>query len=100
MYCRASDALSWAPGVVRGKKIRTTVGPADSTVPLDLVKREFTAFRPYQIWVAAFSYVATWVGFVYVAFVIDVFSRMIVGRRVSSSMNPDFTLGALEQMLL
>ena len=86
-------------GVVGGKRIRTTVGSADGTVPLDLVKREFVAVRPNQLWVADFSYLATWLGFVYLAFVIDVFSRMIVGWRVSSSMNADFTLDALEQAL-
>ena len=86
-------------GVVRGKKIRTTDGVADARYPLDLVKRAFTAVRPDQLWVADFTYVSTWIGFVYVAFVIDVFSRSIVGWRVSSSMTAELTLDALEQAL-
>ena len=72
--------------------------PADSR-PLDLVNREFSADRPNALWVADFSYVASWAGFVYVAFVIDVFSRMIVGWRVSCSMSAELTLDALEQAL-
>ena len=66
-------------GAVRGKKIRTTIPGKGTERPLDLVKRDFTAVRPNQLWVADFTYVSTWKGFVYVAFVIDVFSRMIVG---------------------
>ena len=86
-------------GVIRGRTKRTTI-PADrESRPLDLVQRRFRADRPNQLWVADFTYVATWSGFVYVAFVIDVFSRMIVGWRVSSSMSADFTLDALEQAL-
>ena len=88
-------------GVVRGgKRVRTTI-PADlaSERPLDLVKRSFKAHRPNELWVADFSYVATWRGMVYVAFVIDVFSRMIVGWRASSSMRTDLALDALEQAL-
>jgi putative transposase len=86
-------------GVVRGRTKRTTI-PADKDPrPLDLVQRRFRADRPNQLWVADFTYVATWSGFVYVAFVIDVFSRMIVGWRVSSSMSADLTLDALEQAL-
>ena len=80
--------------------MRTTI-PADlaSERPLDLVKRSFKAHRPNELWVADFSYVATWRGMVYVAFVIDVFSRMIVGWRASSSMRTDLALDALEQAL-
>jgi putative transposase len=86
-------------GVIRGRTKRTTI-PADRDPrPLDLVQRLFRAERPNQLWVADFTYVATWSGFVYVAFVIDVFSRMIVGWRVSSSMSADLTLDALEQAL-
>jgi putative transposase len=86
-------------GVIRGRTRRTTI-PADKDPrPLDLVQRRFRADRPNQLWVADFTYVATWAGFVYVAFVIDVFSRMIVGWRVSSSMSADLTLDALEQAL-
>jgi putative transposase len=64
-----------------------------------LVNREFEASAPNQLWVAAFPYAATWKGFVYVAFVIDVFARMMVGWRLSSSMNTDLNLAALEQVL-
>ena len=67
--------------------------------PTDLVDRTFEATRPNQLWVADFTYVATWAGFVYVAFVIDVFSRRIVGWRVSASMRTDFVLDALEQAI-
>jgi transposase InsO family protein len=86
-------------GVVRGRTVKTTVpGPADER-PLDLVQREFVASRPNQLWVADFTYVATWSGVTYVAFIIDVYSRMIVGWRVSSSMTTELTLDALEQAL-
>jgi len=86
-------------GIIRGRTKRTTI-PADrDPKPLDLVQRRFGADRPDQLWVADFTYVATWAGFVYTAFVIDVFSRMIVGWRVSSSMSADLTLDALEQAL-
>jgi transposase InsO family protein len=67
--------------------------------PADLVQRDFTATRPNQLWVADLTYVATWTGFVYVAFIIDVFSRMIVGWRVSRSLRSDLALDALEQAL-
>jgi putative transposase len=67
--------------------------------PLDRVNRQFKAERPNQLWVADFTYVSTWQGFVYVAFIIDVFARYIVGWRVSSSMQADFVLDALEQAL-
>jgi putative transposase len=87
-------------GVVRGKRNPiTTVAGANDERPLDLVNRVFVASRPNQLWIADFTYVPTWVGFVYVAFVIDVFSRMIVGWRVSSSMSGELTLDALEQAL-
>ena len=86
-------------GVVRGRRMKTTI-PADSADrPLDLVERSFNADRPNQLWVADLSYVATWRGFVYVAFVIDVFSRMIVGWRVSNSLRSDLALDALEQAI-
>jgi transposase InsO family protein len=86
-------------GVVRGKKCRTTI-PADATErPLDLVEREFKASRPNELWVADLTYVATWQGFVYVAFVIDVYARMIVGWRVSRSLRTDLALDALEQAI-
>jgi transposase InsO family protein len=86
-------------GVVRGKSVRTTVPDAKAPCPLDRVNREFRADRPNQLWVSDFTYVSTWQGFVYVAFVIDVFARRIVGWRVSSSMTTDFVLDALEQAL-
>jgi putative transposase len=86
-------------GVIRGRTKRTTISADKDPRPLDLVQRRFRADRPNQLWVADFTYVATWSGFVYVAFVIDVFSRTIVGWRVSSSMSADLTLDALEQAL-
>jgi putative transposase len=86
-------------GVIRGKSVRTTVPDAKVVCPLDRVNRQFRADRPNQLWVSDFTYVSTWQGFVYVAFVIDVFARCIVGWRVSSSMKADFVLDALEQAL-
>jgi transposase InsO family protein len=87
-------------GVVRGGAFKVTTTPGDEAArPADLVKREFHAARPNQLWVADFTYVATWAGFVYVAFIIDVFSRAIVGWRVSRSMRTDLVLDALEQAL-
>jgi len=86
-------------GVMRGKRVRTTVADTKALCPLDRVNREFSAERPNQLWVSDFTYVSTWQGFVYVAFVIDVFARRIVGWRVSSSMQTDFVLDALEQAL-
>ena len=87
-------------GAVRGRAWTTTThaGP-EADRPLDLVDRQFTATRPNQLWVSDFTYVATWRGFVYVAFVIDVFARRIVGWRVSSSLATDFVLDALEQAI-
>ena len=87
-------------GVVRGRAFKaTTVGDEAALRPPDLVDRNFKATRPNQLWVADLTYVATWAGFVYVAFVIDVFSRRIVGWRVSSSLRSDLALDALEQAL-
>ncbi|WP_288381941.1 IS3 family transposase [uncultured Massilia sp.] len=86
-------------GVMRGKVVRTTVADAKAPCPLDRVNRQFKAQRPNQLWVSDFTYVSTWQGFVYVAFVIDVFARRIVSWRVSSSMRTDFVLDALEQAL-
>ena len=86
-------------GVIRGKVVRTTIGDKAAPCPLDRVNRQFRADRPNQLWVSDFTYVSTWQGFVYVAFVIDVFARRIVGWRVSSSMHTDFVLDALEQAL-
>ena len=87
-------------GVTRGRawKLTTHADPAAAR-PADLVDRQFTATRPNQLWIADFTYVATWRGFVYVAFVIDVFARRIVGWRVSASLATDFVLDALEQAI-
>ena len=86
-------------GVRRGKVVRTTVPDKAQPCPLDRVNRQFKADRPNQLWVSDFTYVSTWQGWQYVAFVIDVFARRIVGWRVSSSMRTDFVLDALEQAL-
>jgi transposase InsO family protein len=95
---RLMRAQGWH-GVIRGKTVRTTVPDAKAPCPRDRVNREFHAERPNQLWVSDFTYVSTWQGFVYVAFVIDVYARYIVGWRVSSSMRADFVLDALEQAL-
>ena len=86
-------------GVVRGKVVRTTVSDGKAPCPLDRVNRQFRAERPNQLWVSDFTYVSTWQGWLYVAFVVDVFTRRIVGWRVSTSMKTDFVLDALEQAL-
>jgi transposase InsO family protein len=86
-------------GVIRGKPIRTTVSDKTTPCPLDRVNRQFHAERPNALWVSDFTYVSTWAGFVYVAFVIDVFARRIVGWKVSASARTDFVLDALEQAL-
>ncbi len=86
-------------GAVRGKKLRTTMPDSAAACPSDKVQRMFYAERPNQLWVSDFTYVSTWQGFVYVAFVIDVFARRIVGWRVASTMRTDFVLDALEQAL-
>ncbi len=86
-------------GAVRGRAWITTTHAGDSARPRDLVDRQFVATRPNQLWVSDFTYVATWGGFVFVAFVIDVFARRLVGWRVSASMRTDFVLDALEQAI-
>jgi len=86
-------------GAVRGKKVKTTIPDVSAARPADLVNREFKADRPNALWVADLTYVATWMGFVYVAFVIDAFSRIIVGWRASGSLRTDLALDALEQAL-
>ena len=86
-------------GVMRGKVLRTTISDNKAPCPLDRVNRQFRAERPNQLWVSDFTSVSTWQGWLYVAFVIDVFARRIVGWRVSSSMRTDFVLDALEQAL-
>lgn len=86
-------------GARRGKAVRTTRADPAAPCPLDRVNRQFAAQRPNQLWVSDFTYVSTWQGFVYVAFVVDVFARYIVGWRVSRSMQTEFVLDALEQAL-
>ena len=86
-------------GVVRGRQFRTTVADAALARPEDRVKRNFAAERPDALWVSDLTYVATWRGFVYVAFVIDVYARRIVGWRVSNTLRTDLALDALEQAL-
>ena len=86
-------------GVVRGAKCRTTIADDSAARPLDHVNRQFHASRPNQLWVADFTYVATWSGFVYVAFVVDVFARRIIGWRVARSMHAELVLDALEQAI-
>ena len=82
-------------GVKRGRVVRTTYSNKAAACPNDLVNRQFQAERPNALWVSDFTYVSTWQGFVYVAFVIDVFARRIVGWKVSSSSRTDFVLDAL-----
>jgi putative transposase len=86
-------------GVIRGKEARTTVSDKAMPCPADRVNRQFRASRPNLLWLADFTYVATWQGFVYVAFVIDAFARRIVGWRVSRTAHASFVLDALEQAL-
>jgi putative transposase len=86
-------------GVVRGKKVHTTVPDPAAACPLDRVNRQFKAPRPNALWVSDFTYVATWAGFVYVAFVIDAYARRIVGWRASRTAHAAFVLDALEQAL-
>ena len=86
-------------GVVRGQAVKTTRRNLAAACPDDLVNRQFQAPRPNALWVSDFTYVSTWQGFVYVAFVIDVFARCIVGWNVSNSMRTEFVLDALEQAL-
>lgn len=86
-------------GVVRGKPVRTTVADKLAPCPLDRVNRQFHAPAPNMLWVSDFTYVSTWAGMMYVAFVIDVFARRIVGWRVSRNMQATFVLDALEQAL-
>lgn len=86
-------------GVMRGKPVRTTVSNKAAPCPLDRVNRQFRADRPNALWVSDFTYVSTWQGFVYVAFIIDVYARRIVGWKVSRSARTDFVLDALEQAL-
>ena len=86
-------------GIIRGKRVKTTISDKAAPCPLDRVNRQFRAPRPNLLWVSDFTYVATWAGFVYVAFVIDAYARRIVGWRVSRSAHAGFVLDALEQAL-
>ena len=86
-------------GIRRGKVVRTTLSDTKAPCPVDRVNRHFKAHRPNQLWVSDFTYVSTWQGWLYVAFVIDVYARRIVGWRVSRSMHTQFVLDALEQAL-
>ncbi len=86
-------------GVIRGKPVRTTMSDKAAPCPLDRVNRQFRAPAPNMLWVSDFTYVSTWSGFVYVAFVVDVFARRIVGWRASRSAHAGFVLDALEQAL-
>lgn len=86
-------------GARRGKAVQTTTPVPAVACPRDKVNRQFKASRPNELWVSDFTYVSTWQGWLYVAFVIDVYARRIVGRQVSRSMHTDFVLDALEQAL-
>ena len=86
-------------GIIRGKPIKTTISDKAAPCPLDQVNRQFHAPAPNMLWVSDFTYVASWIGFVYVAFVIDVFARRIVGWRASRTAHAGFVLDALEQAL-
>ena len=86
-------------GVIRGKPVRTTISDKATPCPLDHVNRQFRAPRPNALWVSDFTYVATWTGFVYVAFIVDVYARRIVGWRASRTAHTGFVLDALEQAL-
>jgi putative transposase len=86
-------------GVIRGKSVKTTISDKSAPCPLDHVNRQFKAPRPNVLWLSDFTYVATWTGFVYVAFVIDAYARRIVGWRASRTAHAGFVLDALEQAL-
>jgi putative transposase len=86
-------------GVIRGRQVRTTFSDKAAPCPLDHVNRQFHAPAPNRLWVSDFTYVATWAGMVYVAFVIDVYARYIVGWRVSRTAHAGFVLDALEQAI-
>ena len=86
-------------GIIRGKRVTTTVSDPAAPCPLDRVNRQFKAPAPNRLWVSDFTYVATWTGFVYVAFVVDAYARRIVGWRVSRTAQAGFVLDALEQAI-
>ena len=93
------DAADGPRGAVRGKPVKTTISNPATPCPADHVNRQFRAPRPNRLWVSDFTYVSTWSGFVFVAFVIDTFARRIVGWRASRTAHTDFVLDALEQAL-
>ena len=95
---RLMTQQGWA-GALRGKTVRTTIPSASDVRPADLVDRDFTATAPNQLWVADFTYVATWTGTVYVAFVFDVFSRRIIGWRAATTMTTELVLDTLEMAI-
>ncbi len=99
MHRRASHENVGLRGVTRGKGVKTARSGEVRCTTDDLVNRQFVAERPNQLWVADFTYVSTWQGFAYVAFIIDVFAGVIVGWRVSSTMETSLVLDALEQAL-
>ena len=99
LHSGATDGQLGLQGVIRGKPIRTTISDKAAPCPLDHVNRQFQAPAPNMLWLSDFTYVATWAGFVYVAFVIDAYARRIVGWRVSRTAHADFVLDALEQAL-
>ena len=86
-------------GVIHGQSIRTTISNKAAACPLDQVKRQFQAPAPNRLWLSDFTYVSTWTGFIYVAFIIDAYARRIVGWRVSRTAHTDLVLDALEQAL-
>ncbi|PTN12284.1 integrase-like protein [Nitrosomonas aestuarii] len=99
LHSRTVGEEAWDTGVRRGKKCWTTTANDLLDRPADKVNRQLVATRPNQLWVADIMFVATWTGFVYVAFITDVFARCIVGWRVSRSLYTDMVLDALEQAL-
>ena len=99
MYRRTINARLGLRGVLWGRRVKTTVPSHVAKRPLDHVNRDFSATRPNALWVADLTYVATWRGFVYVAFIIDAFARRIVGWRASTSLHAGVALDALEQAL-
>jgi putative transposase len=99
LHDRTADGSERLGGTTRGKGVRTTIADEKAHRPADLVDRDFTATAPNQLWVADFTYVSTWAGMVYVAFIFDVYSRMIVGWRAARSMRTDLVLDTLEMAL-
>src|SRR4029434_8452315 len=95
--CTVARLTMGLQGVVRRKRMKTTINDKATPCPLDKVNKQFAADRPNKLWVSDFAYVATWSGFVYVAFVIDVYARRIVGWRVSRSAPPGFVPAPLGQ---